>query len=824
MKNIYTIFMREIRAYFNSAIAYIFIIVFLLISGGIFMAQFFLISDASMRGFFNILPVILCVFLPAITMGLWAEDRKRNTLELLLTFPMRTHELVLGKYLGSLAFFIVSLLATITIPLTIIVLGEPDSGVIVCQYIGTILMGSFFLSLGIFVSGFCKDQIVSFIVSMMACFGFFLLGTSFTAASIDGWIPGIGFFLRNSLGMAYHFDSFQKGVIDIGDIIYFLIGTVVFLVLNGFWLESRLRPRAKIIFTTACLIGVGIFAVVNFIFADLSTGRFDFTELKTHTISSVSREVLLELKAPVLVKLFISPPDKMPSGLKMLEREIRDKLDEFKASSKGKFNYKVFHLEAANVSKEQEDTIEKSIEKKGVRPLRVRSIEADEVEVKLIYSAISLAYKERPEEIIPRVLPDNLQNLEYIIMSRICRMTIPKAPSIALMAPYQDKATDPKLKEMIEEMGGEGLDELREDGYKLIPRMLEYEGYEVKRIRLTEDEPIPEGCDTLIIIEPRKLNDRQEFEINRFLVGGGSLFLAVQKYGFEYLPYEAGGIQIAADDKLPEVNNLLKAWGLGIDQNFLMDLQCDVVSMTGGRLYGVIPVSSPIKLPIQPRITAEQMNKDISITSNLDRILYLWGSPLDLDYEKLNSLNLKTEVLFTSSTDAWKVPFHEGALTNEDLDVPAKDKRESFPLAVFVEGQFPDAFKDKDMPEWPKNDTAKEAEDESYEKPKEKGELLPKPGKLILIGCSGIFSEQLFDKGGHVNFFLNSIDTITLGGKLINVRSKQTADRTIKRLTPAAKAGWRIFNTFFVPILLVAIGGTRLFMRKRSKWVYLKAV
>ncbi|MFH1577750.1 MAG: Gldg family protein [Candidatus Omnitrophota bacterium] len=821
MGNILTIFKREIKAYFNSAIAYIFIIVFLLFAVGLFMAQFFIVSAADMRGFFYTLPLILCVFLPAVTMRLWAEDRKGNTLELLLTFPAKTYELVLGKFFASFLFYITALISTFTVPLMIALLGEPDFGVVACQYIGSILMGGFFLALGIFVSGFCKDQIVSFIVAMVVCFGFFLLGTDFTAGSIDGWIPGLGSFLKSSLGMMQHFAAFQKGVIDNRDFLYFITGVSIFLVLNAFWLETRLKPRAKAFFTTVCVISVGIFSLVNFIFSDLPIGRFDFTEGKAYTISESTHEILQDLKSPVTVKLFISPADKMPSMMNTLERNISDKLDEFKVAAKGNFDYKVFHMETANVAGEDEEGLEKSIQKKGIRPFQVQSIEADELGVKLVYSAMSIAYKEKPEQIIPRIVPQSLIDLEYIIASTIYKMTLKQPPSVALVAPYIEKVVDPEMKELLETLNQQEKEKLRDDDYELISQMLKYEGYKVSRIKLSEEEPIPEGVDTLIIIEPRELNERQRFEINRFLVNGGSVFLAVQRYNFQYSSFGEQGLQITSEDRKPQINQLLESWGLGVSKDFLMDTQADVVSLTGGRIFGVFEVSSPVMLPIQLKIVSEQMNKDISITSRLSTVLYLWGSALSIDYEKLASLNLTSETLFNSSPDAWQVVYHGGDLTNNDLDVYAVQERKAFPLAVFVKGQFSDAFKDREIPAWPREEADAE---ESYEQPEEEIGLIPKPGKMILIGGAKMFSKQLFDKGAHMPLFLNSVDALTLGEKLIKIRSKQLRVRSLKSLSSVTKAGWRIFVTFFVPIILCIIGGLRIFLRKRSKWSYFKSI
>ncbi len=821
MKNIFTIFNREIKAYFNSPIAYIFIIVFVLISAGLFMTSFFLLSTADMRMFFLYLPIILCVFLPAVTMRLWSEDRKGNTLELLLTFPAHTHELVLGKFLAGVVFYIVSLIATLPIPVMLAVLGNPDMGVIFCQYTGAVFLGCFFLALGIFVSGFCEDQIVAFIVAMMACFGLYLLGLDFTVSSIDGWIPGFGSFLRSAFGTAGHFTALEKGVIDSRDILYFIAGTTIFLILNGFWLDTRLRPKAKTVFVFACAICAGIFMLFNIIFTDISLGRYDLTEGRIYTVSGAARDILQGLKAPVMVKLFISPRDKMPTSFKTLERDIRDKLEELKVASGSKLGYKVFHMEAANAAGEDENALEKSIEKKGIMPFRVQSVEADEVGVKAIYSAISIAYKEKPEEIIPRITPKNLMDLEYMLVSKIYKMTLDKIPEVALVAPYEEKAVDPRMKELLESMGQQAQGKFREDEYELLPKLLEYEGYKVSRIRLTEEEPIPEEADTLIVIEPRQLNDRQRYEINSFLVSGGSVFLAAQEYVFAYSTSGRGGFRFAPRKTEPGVNPLLEDWGLGLSKDILMDTQIDIVSLTGsGRFLGIFEMSSPVKLPVQIRVIDDQMNKDISITTNLPSIFYLWGSALTITEDKLGQFGLDYLTLFTSSDDSWQTNYHAGDFTNQDITPPAASERQAYPLALLAGGQFPDAFKGEDIPDWP----MEEAEDESYEREEPAADISPEPGKLILVGCSEMFKNQMIKNPGQSGFFINSIDAITLGDDIIKVRSRAPAARFIKKLSSGAKAGWRIFVTFLIPVIIAAIGILRIVIRKRAKQVYLRNI
>jgi len=239
MSNVRTVFDREFAAYFNSPIAYIFIIVFIVLNCGLFMTPFFLQGNADMRDFFGNLPLFLIFFIPAISMRLWAEDKRSGTFELLMTLPMKTSQVMLGKYLAAMAFYLVALAGTLTIPLMLIALGNPDLGAIAGGYLGAILLGGLYMSVGIFTSGLLRDQITAFILGMLACFALFLLGIPAVSATIDGWIGGLGSFLQNGFGLMPHYQSLGRGVLQLGDLTYFLALTGAFLALNNYWLEGR---------------------------------------------------------------------------------------------------------------------------------------------------------------------------------------------------------------------------------------------------------------------------------------------------------------------------------------------------------------------------------------------------------------------------------------------------------------------------------------------------------------------------------------------------------------------------------------------------------
>ena len=239
MRDIGVIFRREMGAYFNSPIAYIFIIVFLLLTAGFYTNGFFLTGVADMRDFFGTLPLYLLFFIPALTMRLWAEEQRLGTFELLMTLPMRPVHIVLGKYFASLAFFCIALACTLTIPISLAWIGNPDAGAIVAGYLGSILLGALFLSVGIFVSGLFRDQIAAFVLTLLACSMFVLAGTQFFVAIMDGWVSGLGSFLSRAFAVSGHFEGIQRGVIAIDDVMFFLSFSIVFLVLNTVSLESR---------------------------------------------------------------------------------------------------------------------------------------------------------------------------------------------------------------------------------------------------------------------------------------------------------------------------------------------------------------------------------------------------------------------------------------------------------------------------------------------------------------------------------------------------------------------------------------------------------
>ncbi|MEM7306497.1 MAG: ABC transporter permease [Planctomycetota bacterium] len=218
---------RELAAYFDSSIAYVYTIAFALLANSVFMNEFFLTGTVDMTGYFDLMPLLLAFFVPAVTMRLWAEERKQRTVELLLTLPIRPLQAVLGKYLAALGLFALFLLSSAPIVVMLLALGEPDLGRIFAGYLGLLLFGSFLLGFGMLLSALSSDQIVAFVTSTLVGFAFVLTGDERVVAVLDGLFPslGAGTFLYESISALPHYESFVRGVVELSSVTYFALMT-----------------------------------------------------------------------------------------------------------------------------------------------------------------------------------------------------------------------------------------------------------------------------------------------------------------------------------------------------------------------------------------------------------------------------------------------------------------------------------------------------------------------------------------------------------------------------------------------------------------------
>ena len=217
------IYKRELGGYFGTPIAYVFIVIFVFLCG-VFtfkIANFYENNQADLRAFFFWHPWLYLFLVPAVSMRLWAEERKSGTIELLFTLPVRPVEAIWAKFFAALTFIAVSLGMTLPMVLTVYFLGEPDGGVILAGYLGSLLMAGAYLAIGMAFSSLTKNQVVSFILTVVACLGLILIGFAPFIKFLSGVLPMFIVENMRALSFTFHFDSIQKGVMDLRDVIFF---------------------------------------------------------------------------------------------------------------------------------------------------------------------------------------------------------------------------------------------------------------------------------------------------------------------------------------------------------------------------------------------------------------------------------------------------------------------------------------------------------------------------------------------------------------------------------------------------------------------------
>jgi ABC-2 type transport system permease protein len=231
MSGVVTVFKRELRSYFATPVAYVFIVIFLILSGAFtfYLGNFYERGQADLQSFFQYHTVLYLFLVPAVSMRLWAEERKSGTIELLLTLPVTMWQAVFGKFLAAWVFIGIALALTFPIWITVNYLGSPDNGAIFASYIGSFLMAGAFLAIGSCISATTRNQVVAFILTVVVCFVLMMAGypivlDAFSSFAPQGVVDSIA-----SLSFLTHFASISKGVFDLRDLVYFVLMIGVWL-------------------------------------------------------------------------------------------------------------------------------------------------------------------------------------------------------------------------------------------------------------------------------------------------------------------------------------------------------------------------------------------------------------------------------------------------------------------------------------------------------------------------------------------------------------------------------------------------------------------
>lgn len=426
IKQTLTLTRKELRSYFGSPMALIFIGTFLAATLFAFfwVDTFFARGISDVRPLFRWMPVLMIFLVGALTMRQWSEEQRSGTLEILLTLPISTTQLVLGKFLAVVALVAIALSLTIFLPVTVALLGNLDWGPVIGGYLAAILLAAAYAAIGLFVSSRTDNQIVALISSVLVCGLFYLVGS-----------PGITDFVGNeigevlrAIGAGSRFESIQRGVIDVRDLLYYISLAGIFLTLNvlslkakGWSMGAHTLPRRRTLVLTSALLIVNLL-VVNIWTYPLRGLRVDLTEDKEYTLSPTTKSLLRNLQEPLLIRGYFS--EKTHPLLAPLVPSIRDMLKEYQVVSGGKVQ-----LEIIDPAKEPEKEAEAN-QVYGIQPTPFQV--ADRYEASVINSyfdiliqygdqSMTLGFNDLIEVDSQRIgaIDVRLRNLEYDLTANI---------------------------------------------------------------------------------------------------------------------------------------------------------------------------------------------------------------------------------------------------------------------------------------------------------------------------------------------------------------------------------------------------------------------
>lgn len=596
----------------------------------------------------------------------------------------------------------------------------------------------------------------------------------------------------------------------------------------------KIKKNFLTYFIAGALLLLGNVLLLNMIFDNINLGRFDLTADQVYRLSPAVKDVLSGLEAPIDVTYYVSSSEKMPTQWKNLERDVIDKLNDIKRASGGMLDYTVFdpsaeeEREAYEASKESETSddpfapqkptttrkkIAEQLYEKGVIPFGVQSTSRDEMSVKRVYSSIVLSYLDRKEDVIEEVRPESFGSLEYEIMSRIYKLIANRRPRIGFY-PSQPEIP-PQMRQYYRQAPP--------DMYDTAVELLKSQGYDVTRTNLSQNDPIPENIQTMVLMIDQPLNERQLYEIDKLVNRGVRIVMGGQQFNYQIMKgRDPGQFDLRGMPSRLTINQLTQGYGFEFDDQMFMDRSATYIQVPvyQNRNFGGMNIRQqrmePVTKPVIIKIGQENINTRVSISNKITEIFYLFGGKLNLNADLINENGGTLRTLFTSSNASWTTPGTGYGAVNTNPP-PANQMLRRQPLAVLIEGPFKSKFTTGDVPAWTADPRSGQTVEPEDPRPTEIGSE-PVDNKMIVFGATKLFqSDVLRSVGSHQALLINAVDALTLGDELINIRSKNIRARRIKETSSVGKGLAKLFAIWLAPLGFVALG-IYLNVRRRQRW------
>lgn len=623
MKNIKAVFKREFKAYFDSPVAYVFLTAFLVLAGFLTfgVAMFYERRQADLTPFFFWHPWVYLLLVPAATMGVWADERRNGTAELLLTLPVTLGEVLVGKFLAAWSFVGIGLALTFPVALTAGYLGSPDWGAVFCGYLGSLLLAGASVAIGVFASTLSRSSVVGFVVSLALVFLLLIIGFDPVIGAVAAWgVPTAITDAVASCSLLSHFEAMRRGVVDFADVGYYA-AMMVFMLAAAKTVTDGRRGASK---GVVGLVLVGAIAASSVVILANLPLRCDMTAERLYTLSNGSKAVLGQLTEDVTLKYYVSSSSaEMPMALKTYAQQVGNLLKEYARAGGGR-------LVVEEYDPKPDSDAEEWAQRYGVEPQTGGNPFGQGV-----YFGVVAVCGDR-EETLGVLSPRTESTLEYDLTRLVTRVAWPERPVVGVMTSLPD-VLGAKMNPMMMQMG-----QRPPQGWAAFSELAK--DYDVRAVE-PDAEKIDDDVKALVVLHAKNLSDKTLYAIDQFVLRGGKLVACVDPLSIKDMQSARaqqnpmmGGM---GGDGPSTLGKLFDAWGVKFDEG---KIACDLEAATklNNGQGGV--ESNPAFLSLG----AENMDKGDLIVADLTNVMFPFAGAFT--YEK-KDMDLAFAPVITTSKE-----------------------------------------------------------------------------------------------------------------------------------------------------------------------------
>jgi len=793
---------KEITSFFGSLTGYVVVFVFLLATS-LFLWVFpgnYNIPDggyASLDGLFSLAPWVYLFLVPAITMRMFAEEKRMGTMEVLLTRPLSVLQIVLAKFLAGLLLVTISLLPTLIYFYSVYVLGNPvgciDTGETWGAFIGLFFLAAIYVAIGLLASALTDNPVFAFILalflSFLAYLGFDLVGAMQLPSAVQQTIT--------SFGINEHYESISRGVVDSRDLVYFLISIFLFLFLTSRSIHfHRVNLRREI--RTGAIMLIGLFFIG--ILSGQSFFRLDLTAERRFSLNEVSRKLVKNLDKPITITFYLD--GELSSGFRKLQKSVREKIADYNAYSSQTINlFVVDPYQITDVN--QREKLFSALADKGLQPTDIRQNTEQGTVTRRIFPGAIIEYGEKIKGV--NLLKNNpvhyevnlnnsIESLEYEFTSAFSELMSTEKQTVAFLTGQGE----------LNEYETHDFTETLSEKYTVMqvsPEMLASKGRQIK---------------ALIVSNPtQKFSEKDKFFIDQYLMGGGRIMWLIDPVSVSLDSLSTGNMTLAFPRNL-NLDDQLFRYGIRLNSNLVQDVECLLIPVN------TAPDGTPAKFTPSPWYYSPLLtpSENHVISRNINRVKAEFVSSLDT-VGKNNQLR-KTIILSTSAYSLVTLAPAEVSLASVNNPPDRRLFRQpSQPVGVLIEGVFQSVFKNRMVESLGVQASGVKSESE--------------PTRMIVFSDGNLMANQFRISGGvpefmplgydrlskqtfgNKAFLLNTVNYLCDDDGIMTLRSREFKIRLLDKVRlKESKLYWQMINVL-VPLFVIFIfGAVYIYFRRRK--------